>query len=86
MQNSATNLVDYTVIGFFESNGQIWCDYVKAASGLHAFAVAAEQNESVTFTVAIRGIHSEDDSLVFPGTATVDAETVLQQPDVFNAD
>lgn len=68
----------YTVIGYEESNGQIFCDHVDAESGESAMSVVAEERPTSTLVVAVKGELSEQDgNLAFPGFGVVDAETYL---------
>lgn len=76
-------LLDFTVIGFREESGQIWCGHVKAHCKSSAFAAAAREEETLTFVACMQGLHHEADTLGFPGEGVVDADTVLNQPDVF---
>ena len=76
-------LIDFTVIGFREATGQIWCGHVKAACKAEAFAAAAAEEECMTFVACIEGLFHEADILGFPGEGIVGAETVLSQPEVF---
>ncbi len=74
----------WTVIGYYESNGQSVCHHVDARNGLHAFYVLAEQAPSLTMVAALPGHLIEGaGEIVFPGDGPVDAETILQQPEVF---
>ena len=81
MENTAMN--DFTVIGHYEENGQIFCDHVKATSGPAAFAEAAKERPTAVFTVALKGKLTEGTELTFSGESLVDADTILSQTDVF---
>lgn len=76
-------LLDFTVIGFREESGQIWCGHVKALCKSSAFAAAAAEESTMTFVACLIGLHHEADLLGFPGEGVVDAETILIQPEVF---
>lgn len=78
-------LLDFTVIGFREDTGQVWYVHVQAESSLAAYTAAAklDGSDSLSFVVALEGVHTEEQGLNFPGSAVVDAATVLSQPDVF---
>lgn len=74
----------FTVIAVDEQTGQITSDFVEAHNRTHAFYVAAEERPSLTFVVALDGHVMEGNGLDFPGQCMVDAETVLEQTDVFD--
>ncbi|MDQ2077421.1 hypothetical protein [Marinimicrobium sp. ABcell2] len=76
----------YTVIGFHEDSGQIVAHHVEALSELSAFTAAAHLAPGMTMIVALPGHHSEETCLIFPGESGVEAETVLEQPEVFDED
>lgn len=79
----------FTVIGYYQHTGQIFCWHVEAENSMHAFAVAGAEilelnGAEVTFTVCIEGKQTEqDDFLTFPGSGLVDSQTVRDQPEVF---
>jgi hypothetical protein len=75
----------FTVLGNRQGTGKLIAWHVVARDGLHAFSVVAADHKCVEFSAAIPGYLSEaDGTLTFPGSALVDAETVLEQPDVFS--
>ena len=74
---------NYTVIGFYEESNQIFSHHVKAIDPKGAFAVVSKSYPDAVFNAAISGTLNEGDGIEFPGTALVDAETVLSQPEVF---
>lgn len=76
----------FTVIGYYEESGQIFAHHVEANNSQHAFYVVAQEFPDACFVVAIKGHQCEEQSLTFPGEGVVDAETVLEQEDVFNSD
>lgn len=76
-------LNDYTVIGYYESNGQIFCHHVKAGNIMGAFAVVASMDSDCIMVCAHLGKISEGESLAFPGEGVVDAETILEQPEIY---
>ncbi|WP_415912236.1 hypothetical protein [Neptuniibacter sp. QD37_11] len=77
----------FTVISFYPESGQVVCDHVEASCSSAAFTVVAKQRESVEFVVGLPGHLSEEDgALHFPGESLVDAEIVLDQPEVFGTE
>jgi hypothetical protein len=74
----------YTVVSIIPSNGQIVSDFVKATSGLKAFAkVVSKRGTSIEFVCSFDGHISEGKGIAFPGDSVVDGETVESQPKVF---
>jgi|TARA_R100001039_G_C1848046_1_gene108151 hypothetical protein len=73
----------YTVIAFVEESGVVVAHQVTAENGLSAFAEAALIDPDLTMVVALEGWKEEGVGLTLPGDGLVDAETVLDQPDVF---
>jgi len=73
----------FTVIAFVEDTGQIVAHHVVADDASNAFQLAAEIDPTITFVAALPGHQREDKELFFPGEGLVDAETVLDQPEVF---
>lgn len=80
----------FTVIGYYESNGQTFARHVEAAYPSQAYSAAAHQlpddaldPDDVVFVVAMPGHLRESSELFFPGEGVVDAYTVLDQPEVF---
>lgn len=74
----------FTVVGYFEEDGQVVCHHVEASSGMHAFYVLAENEPSLTMVAALPGHLTEAaGEIFFPGDGVVDASTILEQPDVF---
>lgn len=76
-------LLEFTVIGFSEDNGGIFCEHVEAHDDLSAFQVAAKGNEHITFVAVVPGHQNQGVGINFPGPGIVDADTVLEQPEVF---
>ncbi len=77
----------FTVIGYFEDNGQSVCEHVQANNGIHAFWVAAQAKPTLTMVVALLGHLTEcEGSVIFPGEGVVDAKTIIDQPEVFGPD
>lgn len=75
----------YTVIGFYEDNGQIFSHHTEAGSSAQAFYNVAKEYPEATFVTVIKGhLHEDRDGIAFPGDSLVDAETVLDQEEVFN--
>lgn len=75
---------DYTVIATIAGSGQLVAHHVEATGPFHAFTVAAELDDELEFVCCLPGTHMEHDTLFFPGESVVDADTVLDQPEVFN--
>ncbi|HCF4079413.1 hypothetical protein [Pseudomonas aeruginosa] len=73
----------FTVIATNESTGQVVAHHVYGDSSLNAFAAAAAIDPDLTMVVALPGWQSEGEGMFFPGSAVVDAATVLDQPEVF---
>ena len=73
----------FTVVGFYESTGQIFCHHVTAPDGLQAFRACAhelELGEDALFVTAVEGPPlNEGEDIHFPGSGVVDAQTVLDQ-------
>jgi len=76
----------FTVIGYYEETGEIFSHHVEAKNSQYAFFVTAEEHESAQFIVALEGHQMEGRHVEFPGAGVVDAETVLDQPEVFDSD
>lgn len=76
----------FTVIGFYNETHQIFNHHVQANNTEHAFFVVAQEHPDAVFTAAIAGYLYEDNGIGFPGESCVDAETVLDQPEIFNTD
>ena len=74
---------NYTVIGFYEESHQLFSHHVKAVDSKGAFALVSKAHSDAVFTAVLDGTLNEGDGIEFPGTALVDAETVLSQPEVF---
>jgi len=72
-----------TVIGYYESTGQLFCHHVQAKDGSLAFRACAEDHnmdEDAIFVACIEGQYMhEGEGLYLPGSAVVDAQTVLDQ-------
>lgn len=64
-------------------NGQIIPVQVNAIDPLSAFAAAAAEHGDLEFVAALPSWAMATGLVEFPGSAVVDAETVLQQPEVF---
>lgn len=80
----------FTVIGYYESNGQTFARHVAADYPSQSFTSAAAQLEDdaldpgdVVFVIALEGHLHEGAELFFPGEGLVDAATVMDQPEVF---
>lgn len=62
---------------------------MEADSSSHAFYVCAEElaeehNDDAVFIAVLDGHIHEGEGVDFPGQGAVDAETVLEQPEVFS--
>lgn len=77
------DLLEFTVLGYVEETGSIFCEHVEALDDLSAFQAAAKDNEHITFVAVLPGHLNEGAGINFPGTGVVDATTVLEQPEVF---
>jgi hypothetical protein len=77
---------NYTVIGYYEENGQIFSHHVVALSIAHSFLVASEQFEleDANLVTSIEGHVAEGKGIGFPGESVVDGETIINSPDVYN--
>lgn len=76
-------LKTYTVIGYYESSGQIFAHSVESNSGYVAMAKAAqeladERASDMILVAAIEGEHYEEQTIFFPGEGVVDGATVIQ--------
>ena len=75
--------MEHTVIGYYESTGQIFCHHVTATDAMQAFRACAEDlglDEDALFVAVIPGEHlHEGEGIDFPGEGVVDAQTVLDQ-------
>lgn len=84
----------FTVIGYYDHNGQTFAHHVLANYPSEAFTAAAQSCQQkhamdpldVEFVVALEGHLHEGAELFFPGEGTVCASTVLDQPDVFGGE
>ena len=78
--------MQFTVIGYIESTGQIFSDHVEAVNGPAAMATSAEEVErdDAVYVCAIRGHLNEGDIIDFAGDSVVDAETIREQQAVFS--
>lgn len=74
---------DYSVFGFYEENGQSFLDHVQAKDEFGAMRVSAENRPTATILCAASGLMREGHGLEFAGEGVVDAETILEQSDVF---
>ena len=73
----------FTVVGFYESTGRIFCHHVTAPDAIQAFRACAQElelDDDALFATAIEGpILTEGEDIHFPGSGVVDAQTVLDQ-------
>lgn len=75
----------FTVIAIDERTGQVVSHHVYAENSLNAFSAAAAMNDYLTMVVALPGWQEEDKTVYFPGSAPVDSDLVLEQPEVFGS-
>jgi hypothetical protein len=75
----------FTVIGIHSHSGQIFAEHVEANNRTHAFFVCAsyENYSDADFVCAIDGHNLEGALINFAGDSLVDADTILEQPEVF---
>lgn len=73
----------FTVIGYYEECGQIFCDHVEAETVGGAFAVTASTRSDAELVCALPGHLQESEHIAFPGLGVVSAATVLEKPEVF---
>ena len=75
----------FTVIGFHAQNAQVFAEHVEANNRTHAFFVCASkpEYEDAEFLCAIDGFVKERSTIDFVGSALVDTDTIIEQPDVF---
>lgn len=76
----------FTVVGFNDETGGSWMICVEAPSPAKAIYMAASAHPNLTFHSAIAGHLEEGVHYELAGEGVVDGSTVLEQPDVFNAD
>lgn len=75
----------FAVIGYYEENGQVFCDHVTASDPFNAIAKSAAEREGDPAYVGALPV--EDTSrLEYAGEGVVFAETVREQSDVFPLD
>lgn len=77
-------LLAFTVIGFVEDTGRIFCEYVEALNEASAFYVAAQGSKQVTFVAVVPGHPTKGVGISFPGSGVVDDFVVREQFEVFN--
>jgi len=75
-------LKNYTVIAINRDSGQIISHHVSAISSGEAFVIVSKISD-LDLVAAIDGWITEGKGIEFPGSATVDSDTVLAQPEVF---
>lgn len=75
----------FTVIAIDDATGQIVSHSVFAEDPLNAFSSAAAMNSNLTLVMALPGWQEEDKDTFFPGTAPVNSQTALDQPEVFGS-
>lgn len=76
---------EFAVIGYYDENGQVFCDHVTASDPFNAIAKSAAEREGDP--AYIGALPVEDTSrLEYAGEGVVFAETVREQSDVFPLD
>ncbi|WP_372997559.1 hypothetical protein [Marinobacter sp.] len=76
-------LENYSVFGFYEETGQSFLDHVLAINEYDAMRVSAESRPDATYLCAMAGLLRESAGVAFAGEGVVDAQTILEQSDVF---
>ena len=76
-------LENYSVFGFYEESGQSFLDHVQASNEYDAMRVSAESRPDATYLCAMAGLLRESAGVAFAGEGVVDAQTILEQSDVF---
>lgn len=71
-------MLDYTVIAFDETTGNVHAIHVQAQSKEHAFFVSAQMQPELEYVACIIGHHNESGLLGWPGQGVVDGETILE--------
>lgn len=74
---------NYSVFGFYEETGQSFLDHVQANNEFDAMRVSAESRPDATYLCAMAGLLRESTGVAFAGEGVVDAQTILEQSDVF---
>lgn len=77
------SLENYSVFGFYEESGQSFLDHVQANNEHDAMRVSAESRPDATYLCAMAGLLRERAGVAFAGEGVVDAQTILEQSDVF---
>lgn len=81
---TTTNVLQkFTVIGFIEESGQVISHLLYAQDGQSAFSAAAAANDQLILVASLPGWLQEGTDVTYPGSGTVDASVVLEQPEVF---
>ena len=82
---SSSEPADFAVIGYYEENGQVFCDHVTASDPFNAIAKSAAERDGDP--AYIGALPVEDTTrLEYAGEGVVFAETVREQSDVFPLD
>ena len=70
----------FTVISYDENSAEIFCDRIEAESGESAMAAVAEDRQTSTLVLAIKGELSEQaGDLILPGFGVIEAENYLSR-------
>ena len=84
------NKREFTVIAAVKNTGELKVFHVKADDGFQAFGVVAKQEQDagekglrLEFIASLVGRQNEGSMLTLPGESMTCAETILQQPEIF---
>lgn len=83
VEESEAQLDNFSVFGFYEESGQSFLDHVQAMNEFDAMRVSAESRPDATYLCAMAGLLRESAGVAFAGEGVVDAQTILEQSDVF---
>ena len=77
-------LKPFSVIGFYEESGQMFCHHVVSDNESNAFVLVANLFDDVMLICVLpKHVTEKDNDIQFAGESLVDADTVLSQPEVF---
>lgn len=74
----------YTVVGYYEKTGRIFTDSIETDGAYRAMYLSAKNRPDATYICSHKGAFQEGEGLEYAGEGVVDAETILEQSDVFN--
>ena len=83
MKRADKSQSEFSVLGFYEESGQTFLHHVLAETPNAAFAVVANRHRDAVLIATLDGHIKEGAGVTFSGESLVDAEAVLEQPDVF---